>query len=251
MRRHQIIWSVAFSFVSVVAVSGWTSAQTLDGFQADVLVERMIVDEKGTVHSIPPISYRWLRSTKQGKTTTTLVYQPSAQLVLKGATPDPYQGFRVEFDDDGSPLRIFDRQGRVLSNPNQAGTPALPPESTLLNPSGGLVVMRAGTIEDRARRLREAFGGSIGKLRGFDRYLSTQSDLTQEVLVSPTTALPIEINVTRNGVFESQSRFEYEQLADGSLVRRLWRSESVVPGRVSERFIVQMTVSNVVAGNDR
>jgi hypothetical protein len=34
-------------------------------------------------------------------------------------------------------------------------------------------------------------------------------------------------------------------------VQRVWRDESRVPGHSSQRFVTQMTVSNVVAGKER
>ena len=233
--------------------SGVTLAQTksgIDVFRADVILERTVIDQSGrVVRETPPVRLHLSRTELDGMQRTTMMIGREERDTLSGAARDPYDGMRVEFDDNGSPLRIFDKNGQPLSTTQQA-IGVLPPADLRAAVLGRGLVLR-DTVKDRHARLRRDLGAPKGQLRGLDRYLAQSGDLVQEVLVAPATAAPVEINVVRKGVLESHSTFAYDVLPDGTLVRHIWRDESRIPGEPSERLVMQVTLSNVVAGKER
>jgi hypothetical protein len=260
IRARRARWAIATALVAMsVGVKASSQAAIAQGdnpgtevFSADVVIERSVVDEGGRViREMPAVHYRVTRATVGGKQRTTVVYQTPGNAALAGVAPDPHEGMRVEFDEDGSPLRILNKDGQLIRiGDGSANAAWLPPAELRAAAGSGGVVLR-DSVADRSERLRRDLGPPRGQFRGFEKYVTPFGDAMQEVLVARATATPVEINVVRNGVLESHSTYQYERLSDGSLVQRVWRDESRVPGHSSQRFVTQMTVSNVVAGKER
>jgi hypothetical protein len=260
IRARRARWAVAAVVVamstSVKASSRVEIAQganpDTDVFSADVVIERSVVDDGGRViREMPAVHYRLTRAMVGGKQRTTVVYQRPASAAVSGVAPDPHEGMRVEFDEDGSPLRILNKDGQLIRAGEETANAAWLPPAELRAAAVSRDVVLRDSVADRHERLRRDLGPPKGQFRGFEKYVAPFGDAMQEVLVARATATPVEINVVRNGVLESHSTYQYEPLSDGSLLQRVWRDESRVPGHASQRFVVQMTVFNVVAGKER
>jgi hypothetical protein len=92
----------------------------------------------------------------------------------------------------------------------------------------------------------------VGRLRGFDRYLGRDGKTVRELLVSPDSALPAEMNVVDDGALVERHTFEYVRVSNGSWVRQRSSSEAVVPGRPSQRLVAVTTMDDIrTAGGAR
>jgi hypothetical protein len=235
-----------------VATTTFASAQAVetepaDGavFSADVTVERSVIDGKGRVtRHLPPSKYR-IERFAGGR--TRMAMQASSAGPRIGPLADPYAGMVVEFDPAGAGLRIIGSDGRPLP-----GAPPLPaglaPPELARGADDGLVTPASDAIRRRGELSRH-FGTRSGSVRRLERYLARQGTRVQEVLVSPATALPVEVNVADGGVLEEHHEFAYEESARGRLVRTRTRSESRVQGTANERLVSVTTLANVrVAG---
>jgi hypothetical protein len=237
-----VTMSVCAGSVATLHAQGPRESSTIV-FAADVVLERVELDERGVaVERVAETRYHIARTVTRGKHTTTLTYLPPRSIPTT-AMPDPTEGMRVEFEEDGSAPRIYDKSGQRVEMGASAG-PILPPVAITAANGHGLL-MAAGARAERSRKLRQDLGAPAGKIRGLDRYLTQSDGRIQEVLVSADTVVPVEINVVNDSALESHSTFEYEALADGTLWRKRARTESVVPNRPGHRFVSQMTVSNV------
>jgi len=156
---------------------------------------------------------------------------------------DPYAGMIVEFDPAGSGLRLLGSDGQPLP-----GAPPLPaglvPPELARGADDGLVTPARDAVTRRGE-LGRHFGSRMGSVRRLERYLARHGTRVQEVLVSPATALPVEVNVADGGVLEEHHEFAYDADAHGRLVRTRTRSESRVPGTANERLVSVTTLANV------
>lgn len=253
--------AIATSVMALAALAGAGGARVgaqvnaggpgIEVFSADVSLERSVIDATGKeTRPLPPVRYHVSRTQHGSKRTTIIHYATGSDDVLRGAAVDPFAGARAEFDEDGSPIRVFDRDGRALVGASESASRATRPGSASAGPNAGVVVLR-DSVEERLKKLRQDLGAPKGNVRGLERYLTQFGDDVQEVLVDRRTATPVEINVSRNGVLQSHSTFGYQPLPDGTLLQRTWRNESAVAGRDGERNVTQLTVSNVTARREQ
>jgi hypothetical protein len=84
-----------------------------------------------------------------------------------------------------------------------------------------------------------------GRVRGLDRFVATEADQSREVLVDPSSALPIEMNLMRGGTLVSHRTMRYEAGPGGTLVRRAMRSERLVSPVSGERAVVDTEFTSV------
>lgn len=245
-------WQRAALVMTMVVATKIASAQAVDTepaggaeFSADVTVERAVIDGKGRVtRHLPPSKYR-IERFAGGR--SRMAMQASTTGPRIGPLADPYAGMIVEFDPAGAGLRIIGSDGQPLP-----GAPPLPaglaPPELARGADDGLVTPTRDAIKRRGELSRH-FGTRTGSVRRLERYLARHGTRVQEVLVSPATALPVEVNVADRGVLEEHHAFAYEERAPGRLVRTRTRSESRVPGKGNERLVSVTTLSNVrVAG---
>jgi hypothetical protein len=213
-------------------------------FSAEVLLERRTVDASGkTLSAAAPARFRLVESIRNGETVTSLTYLPAPGLPPVGAASDQLAGMRVELDQDSRAVRVFDRSGKpidVATPGHTADRKGRTKRSTLVGP-----VARKTQVGERLRELRSDLGQPVGKVRQLERYLRRTGDDTVEVLVLMPHAVPVEVNVLRDGVMESHVTYEYEQLEDGTLFQRVARTETRDPSRPGERSVVALTYSNV------
>ncbi len=237
---------------ALAALAHTAAAQAVDTapadgavFSADVTVERAVIDAKGRVtRRLPSSKYR-IERFAGGR--SRMAMQASTAAPRIGPLADPYAGMIVEFDPAGSGLRIVGSNGQPLP-----GAPPLPaglvPPELAAGADDGLVTPARDAVRRRGE-LGRNFGTRAGSVRRLERYLAKHGTRVQEVLVSPATALPVEVNVADGGVLEEHHEFAYEEGAQGQLVRTRTRSESRVPGTVNDRLVSVTTLANVrVAG---
>jgi hypothetical protein len=225
------------------------AASALPLLTADVAVERSIVQDDGTlVHQLPGVRYRLTQVQTPTGRRSIVTFDRAKAFPTTGPLADPFAGVTVEFDEPGGPLRVYDAKRQLLPNPIvDADLSRIEPPRPAPSDATGELVTRPAGIPQRRQRLQRDLGRAVGQVRGLDRYLSTQGEVTHEVLVAPTHAVPLEVNLVRHGILESHLTYDYQVLSDGSWLRRASRSESRVPGHSDQRLVTLTTFSNVSA----
>lgn len=245
-------WQTAALVAALTAMAHSAGAQSVDTapadgavFSADVTIERAVIDGKGRVtRRLPASKYRIERFAGGRSRMAMQASRPGPRI---GPLADPYAGMIVEFDPEGSGLRIIGSDGQPLPGAPPLPVGLVPPELAPGTDDG--LVTPAGDAVRRRSELSRNFGTRSGSVRRLERYLARHGTRVQEVLVSPATALPVEVNVADEGVLEEHHEFAYEAGAHGRLVRTRTRSESRLPGTVNERLVSVTTLANVrVAG---
>lgn len=231
------------ALVVVTAQAGRAHMEALSGaFRAEVTVERAVVDERGkVVRDMPGSRYRMER-TADGRVRLTLL--PTRPYPVAGPLADAYAGIVVEQDPATGTLRVLGKDGKPL--------PGAPPMPSSLAQSAVPAVSDDGLITRRplaARRaaLAGSLGPRVGTMRGLERYVVKRGSAIEEVLVSPDTALPVEINVVDGGALTERHQFTYETRSDGFVVRTRSRSESRL-GAGRERLVSVTTLTQVEIG---
>jgi hypothetical protein len=192
---------------------------------------------------------------------------------------------RIEIGDGATPTRVFDAAGRQLfmlpSRPRPAAdadpliemieryrtgagdairaaraaseaVPAVasdPPRAAVTDARARgwidqLMPSAAGREARRAALVRD-FGASQGAIRGLDRFVTNAGGATTEVLADPAWAVPVEINVARNGLLVSQTVVGYEQDPGAGLVRRRIHSEQLLSAESGDRAVADVEFSSI------
>ena len=212
-------------------------------FSADVTVTQTIVDRTGkTTRQLPGSRYRLERRAGGQMRLTMLATRASP---VRGPLADVYAGITVDTDPSTGALQVRDAQGRRLETPAVGSVPAAPAGA-----DDGLVF-----TADRAQRsaaLVERFGQPVGSVRALHRYLARSGRMVEEVLVTPDTALPAELNRLEDGVLVEHHTFEYAPVGDGRLVRARTRSDTALPQGHGARLVAVTSLSGIrVAGGAR
>jgi hypothetical protein len=240
-----------------------------NAFSADITIRHSRVKADGTPTGVvtPAVKHHWERRlTAAGwKSTMTLGSEPVVTVEgLNGRKriENPFAITRIEDDEDGTPLRFFDRKGDQVRLPSEADLPrfngtaspfpgseaslasAVRPLSFSRDWSDALVASPERSATRRAA-LERRFGKPEGHVRALDRYLSTRGDETVEVLADPQLALPVEINVVREQTLVSHTTIGYVRGAGGSLIRRSLHMERTLPDASGERTVTDVEVDNV------
>jgi len=205
------------------------------GFSADVVVERTTVDRDGVVVGrMPKVRYRVTERPGPRGATTEISFQNTPPFPGRGPLQDPSAGFKVLMNErDG--ISVVDPSGRVLpanaSIPGDAGAAplAVPPASPHSGPrpqgASSLGLERSGAARHQALVAR--FGPSVGRHGDRERFIRSESDTFEEVLVDPDSALPVEINTLRAGRLVHRSSLSYATLPDGRFYCSSQRDESL------------------------
>jgi hypothetical protein len=204
-----------------------TTASDVTGFSADVVVERTTVDQDGVVvERMPKVRYRVTERSGPGGATTEIAFQNTPPFPGRGPLQDPSAGFRVLVNErDG--ISVVDPSGKVLPAPE--ATPedgASPPAGPRQTRTQSLGLERSGVA--RRQALVARFGPPIGRHGDRERFVRSESDMFEEVLVEPDNALPVEINLMRAGRLVRRSSLSYAALPDGRFYCTSQRDESLV-----------------------
>jgi hypothetical protein len=251
--------------------SSLSPSDSWDTFSAEITMRRHLLTSDGPSAEAPTVRYRWTRSQRAtGWKSTIEITSVAAPSVRSANGPvlldDGQTVVRIEDDEDGTPARVYNRHGdaiqlpsgddrRVLGEPvaGSLKVPALPelayPDATRPSNSGREWVDAFIATPSRKQLRRDAlhnrFGRASGRVRNFDRFVSTDERHTVEVLADRTSALPIEINVARDGTLIAQSTIAYAPGTAGTLVRRSVRTEHIVSSDATRRAVASIELSNV------
>ncbi len=243
---------------SSVLISSQTDWNT---FSADISIVRARI---GTELSLPlaprTTRYRWERSSASGSWRTAMTFisaSPTSVSTLDGPGQiDTLFGVsRVEDDEDGSPLRFYDRRGILiqpmsdherqqleLSIPFSGSAAAAAPSPVDWIDA---VIVPLSERDLRRASLERRFGPAHGVVNGLDRYVIASGSTQREVLVDPERAVPIETNVVHDGVLVTHQTFAYTAATDGRFVRTMIRLEQLVPDGSGDRVVSTVEFSNI------
>jgi hypothetical protein len=246
------------------------AAETWNTFSADITIRNSRVKADGgpAGGATTAMRYRWERRlTGAGwKSTMTFENETPVSLQSQGGRKqieNPFAIARIEDDEDGTPLRFFDRAGERVHVPselqlrrqfNRVPGPLVANETALANAVRPRTFGRewsetilATPSKAAARRaaLERRFGRPAGRVRALDRFVSTHDQETTEVLADPQSALPLEINVVRSQALVSHSTMGYVRGEGGALIRRSLRIERAIPDTAGERTTTDVEINNV------
>jgi hypothetical protein len=250
---------------------GATPAPVFDAFSADLVIRQAVVDAEGRPAgpAAPGITMRMARRQESGRWRTTMTVINREQPDIRGlvsAAINPFEVVRVEYDEDGKPPRLYDRQGRLIRPPGPAdrrhfhtpaaiaaGLPAFESRKGLVPPPAPLtgqqwiaaVMAPPGERMERSAALERQLGRPIGQVRGLDRYAGWLGTDALEVLVDPGEVLPVEINRTRNSVLIARTTVAHTRAADGTLTRRAARVERLHADGSGERTVTDVEMINI------
>jgi hypothetical protein len=250
--------------------SAASAAETWNTFSADITIRhaRVKADGRPAGGSTPAMRYRWERRlTGAGwKSTMTFENETPVSLQSQGGRKqieNPFAIARIEDDEDGTPLRLFDRAGERVHVPselqlrrqfNRVPGPLVANETALATAVRPRTFGREWTetilatpSKAAARRtaLEHRFGRPAGMVRALDRFVSTHDQETTEVLADPQSALPLEINVVRSQALVSHTTMGYVRGEGGALIRRSLRIERAIPDTAGERTTTDVEINNV------
>jgi len=176
---------------------------------------------------------------------TEIVY-PQARLFPKGPLVDPRSGYRIEVGSHLSQGRIHDAAGALVFGlaDDAAAADSGGPTSTGL-------VLADRDVNARKRDLLRTFGQALERVQGRDRYIASEGDLLTETLVEPTTNLPVEVNVARDGALAERTAISYGRMPGGRWYVARTRSEVALPGDSGRRVVSTRTHTNVVSREAR
>ena len=248
--------------------------RTWDTFVADVAISRGQVTAAGVPSEDGPQSARFhwerARSGSGWKTTFTLLEKDGPTVdTPRGSTAVESRATavgRLEFDGAGGPMRLFDRYGRELKLPSarevqQAlhigleDNPVYRRLSAAHRPSVSTraagadwidnFVLRADRREQRRAALAREFGDSPRRYQGKDRFVRADGGVVHEVLTDPSSSIPVEMNLVRDGTLTTHATFSYTEGQDGSFTRRAIHVENLLPGSAQDRRVTDIAFSSV------
>jgi hypothetical protein len=250
--------TVAGSKPGAAASAAW------DTFSADLIVRRQLVRKDAAPGFLgPDMRYRWVRTLGDTgwKTTLTLVSSSSDRIeTSKGpqAVSRKIPISRIEIGDPRTPARVFDTDGRLAFMPPARSRPPAEPDGVEVPAD---VVERAASATSRdwvehllpsaagraARRaaLARELGSPQGAVNGLERFVSHDGGTTTEILSDPSWAVPVEINVVRDGALVSHSTLTYAEDPGAGLVRRRIRSELLVSPESGDRAVIDVELANI------
>jgi hypothetical protein len=245
-----------------------------DTFRADLTIRHAIVraDGQPLAAAAPATTVRLERRETGGRWRSTVTLQSIERPDIRGlatgpAVENPFQVVRMEYDEDGTPPRMYDRYGRLVRLPRAedrrwlhtpatlaAGLPVVESLAGRIGPPPAALVGRdwidavlAPPAQRSARRaaLERQLGRPVGQVRGLDRFLAYIGDAVHEVLVDPAAAVPVEVNTTRQGQLAARTTFAHVRDAAGVLVSRSSRTERTLTGDSAERSVTTTELTNI------
>lgn len=161
----------------------------------------------------------------------------------------PLDAARVEYDLASQSTTVFDEGG---NRPN----PRLSIAPSALAPPAGLgsfdswfqsLVFKDADLPNRRQALERSHGRPAGRVGKLSRYVQPRGEFSEELLVDPASALPVEVNLTKQDALEAHTTIEYGTATKGQMVRRHLRTEQRLDGRSGRRSVVSVDFSNVAA----
>lgn len=237
--------SALLAIASPFAAMAQTPQSTVDDgstFSATMIVTNGIVDAKGVlVRQLPTARYRLSRRADGRLHMTALA---DADSPATDPMTNRYAGMTVQHDPSTGGFEVRDRNGVSIGLPAPTGAAT----TTSASDSETLVATTAGRAARRAA-IERAFGQAVGRLRGLDRFVERSGARVRELLVSPETALPRELNVAEGEALVERHIFDYAQTSSDTWVRRRSASEALLPGTAGQRMVAVTTLDDLrIAG---
>jgi hypothetical protein len=246
------------------------AAERWNTFSADITIRhsRIKSDGRPEAGAAPVMRYRWERRLTGAGWKSTMTFEKEAPVSVqipagRKQIENPFAIARVEDDEDGTPLRLFDRAGKRVQVPselqlhhqfNRLPGPLVADETAVASAVRPRAFGRewseailATPSKAAARRaaLERRFGRAAGRVRALDRFVSTRDQDTTEVLADPQSSLPVEINVVRRQALVSHTTMGYVRGEGGTLIRRSLRIERANPDAAGDRTATDVEISNV------
>jgi hypothetical protein len=241
---------------------------------ADVMIRHRRVTGEGRPvgAALLPVSMRLERRQVAGRWHTTFTFRDVAKPMVRtagGLVPleNPFLVARLEFDEDQGELRLYDRVGRRLARSADADRQrfgitaaergagwdprvfaAAPAASaaTVRQASAAAFLAESRLAGARRSELQRHFGRATGRVGGLDRFLQIDGTRTQEILVNPEAALPVELNTLQQGALRERTELRYEPYGAFGHVRTFMRKEQTLPAPGAERVVTEVEMANVV-----
>jgi hypothetical protein len=250
-----------------------------DTFRADLSIRYAVVrtDGQPAGPAAPAATVRLERRETGGRWKTTLTLRDIERPQIRGLSTspivdNPFLVVRMEYDEDGTPPRLYDRHQRLVHLPRAAdrlvfhtpatlaaGLPALPSRGNRAGsprvPLTGrdwvdAILARPEHQLQRRAALDRQLGRAVGRVRGLDRFTTVSGDTVHEVLVDPQAAVPVELNTTRQGGLIARTTWTHIRNATGELVSRTSRTERLLAEGSGDRSVTITELANIqlVAG---
>ena len=234
---------------------GLRPTDTWNTLALEMRVSRRRITKSGeaTGSPSPATTYRIERSSSTGnwKTVITVLGVERAPLYSLGGALVPRSPFpvaRIEDDEDGTPVRAYDAEGRQLRTSLDALGVAATASSTLPRTSGrhwlDAFVATASLKSKRLQEFERQFGKGT-KAGALTRFLRKDLDSAEEVLVDPKAVVPVESKGMRGATVLSRRSFTYSPAPDAAVVRTSVHSETLVSADSGERAVVDTAFSNI------
>lgn len=274
-RRLWAIAVVAAPAISLLILSASPEEAPVDDqFSVELAFQHseVLPDGRTLTDTMPPMRIRVERVSRQGrsKQMTTLL---SGQAVSLGLRPGSASLSSVEVDDGGEVVSVMSDGSRRLlpglgeliqltgrdvrnqslfsaSNESKSVKSWIqrlrlgnrPTPRRARNENG--FVSRMSESAQRRAKAERLYGRPLGKLRGYDRYLLREGEISTEVLVHDTLVVPMEVNVAKNGQLQSHKRLVYQSDASGALRLYSTHLERLQPQSGGKRVVTDMQISN-------
>lgn len=226
----------------------------------EMTVRRRQINAEGATVGVPSPTgrYRLERSMASGswKTVVTVLSLERASLYsLDGVlgSPAPLAVARIEDDENGTPVRVFDSLGRSLRLPELTAS-AL--SAAGVGAAGGSELRAASTswidgfvaASDKAAQRRLALEREFGApttVNGLTRFAKTLGTTSAEVLVQPTAVVALEANLAEGARLVAHRTFTYQPAYQGAMVRSAVHSELRLSSATDERQITDTAFANI------
>ncbi len=240
-------------------------------FSANLAIRHRRVARDGTPMPGPTsdLLMRVVREQRAGRwhTQMTVERPPEFFVDLPGGRTrldNPFLVVRAEMNDDEVEPRLYDRQGRRVAPMSAedlqvlgvargaragAGPPTLEPRRPSPAPAAAWLA-EAGRYRERRDDLVRTFGAAVGRIRGLDHYVTTDETTRHEALVTPDTALPLEVSTTMADGTEVRTEVEYEPYGTYGHVRRLLRSRHRFAQASFGGALTEVELANVVIAGE-
>lgn len=260
-----VVVGMSWPAASMPAQGRTADLQGARHFSARLAVRHRRFPAPDTLHGrdAPDVVMRLTREFRAGRWQTTLAVERPPDLFVDlsgGRAPvrNPFLITRVELNDDEDEPRMYDQQGRRVRAMSMADLPVLGAAGTLRRPrttrgdratAAVAWLAESGRQAERRDAIVRAFGPAVGRTRGLDRYVTQTTTGRQEVLVTPDTALPVELRSAVEGA-EVQTDVTYEPYGPYGYVRRFMRSEHRFSAAAAGRTVTEVELSNVVISGE-
>lgn len=235
---------------------GWRTdslkpTDTWNTLSLEMRVSRRHLKTTGEVIGAPsPVAaYRLERSSLSGQWKTVLTVLTVDRLPiysLSGALlpPRAFPVGRIEDDEDGTPVRVYDVNGVRMATSATTGEAAAGLPRTTGTGWLDAFVSTTGKKSIRQQNFERLYGKPT-KAGTLNRYLHKEADGSQEVLVDPKLVVAVESNAVRSNKLVGHRTFTYSPAPDSAVVRTVVHAETVVSPETGERAVVDTTFSNI------